>query len=189
MNKSAVLLCTFSAAVLAATAMAYDSDPSYSDDRPARDGRPMYYRGRGDDRTWYGGNLDYDSRELKPAYYVPTQRYYGRGYTVSYRYVPVFRSSGVPAHSSNFRTEAFHIETDDIPNWKANPPRMTVKDKSSKREPVTTIRKTPVTQKTAKPVGGPALAANPTVLPANRAAVDSAIESPVPFPVGASVKR
>lgn len=33
--------------------------------------------------------------------------------------------------ATNFRSEAFHIATDDIPAWGTNPPRLTVKDPRS----------------------------------------------------------
>jgi hypothetical protein len=137
MNKPAVLLCAFSTALfgLPGAAMAYDDDPGYGPDRP----RALY----DGDRTWYGGRGDfggYDRVLLRPVFYVPTQRYYGKGYTVSYRYIPVYRNVGLPAASSNFRTEAFHLETNEIPAWGANSPRLTVKDsKSGGRPAVTTI--------------------------------------------------
>jgi hypothetical protein len=104
-------------------------------------------------RRWYGGR-EYDlptvgSSGLVPLYYRPTMRYYGNGYTVSYRYIPVYRQEsiyiGATGGSSNFRTEAFHIATDEIPSWGINSPRLTVKDARSAapRTAVTTIiRKT-----------------------------------------------
>ena len=87
---------------------------------------------------------------LIPLYYRPTMRYYGNGYTVSYRYIPVYRQDSIYSEgvrgASNFRTEAFHIATDQIPSWGTNSPRLTVKDASSAapRTAVTSIiRKKP----------------------------------------------
>lgn len=130
---------------LSGAVLAYDSDPGYGTDRP----RERY----GGDRTYrdYRDNFDamYEfDRFQRPVYYVPTQRYYGNGYTVSYRYIPVFRnwnqsdSWQVPTvstfRSSNFRTEAFRIETKDIPAWGANAPRITVKDSKTREYPAVT---------------------------------------------------
>ncbi len=110
------------------------------------------------ERGWFGGRVDLPSGSTTPLYYRPTQRYYGPGYTISYRYVPVYKSDGpesvVVAGSSNFRTESFHIATDDIPAWGVNPPRLMVKDPKSAapRSAVTTIvrKKTTTTKSSSK---------------------------------------
>ncbi len=129
MNKSALLLAVGSAFVfgLPLAASAYDDDPGYGQYRP--------WYGGDTDRTYrpggYGGDRE---RRNEPIYYRPTQRYYAKGYTVSYRYVPVFyyeAGSGQQNISSNFRTEAFRIATTDIPAWGAKPPRLVVANKKT----------------------------------------------------------
>lgn len=144
----------FPAALLGLTMMAGAVDDDRRDDGP----RPL-------DRGWYGPRPD--SREFYPGnnvplYFRPTQRYYGAGYTVSYRYVPVFKTDGpysVAANgAANFRTEKFHIATDDIPSWGANSPRLTVKDPKSgaPRTAITSIvRKKTTTKTTGKPANEP----------------------------------
>jgi len=114
---------------LSAGAMAYDNDPGVGSDRP---------RAWGDgDRTWYGGyRHGYGGEHLKPIYYRPTQRYYGSGYTVNYRYIPVYRhdsTSGVPVTgAANFPSGGpFRLAPDEIPAWGANAPRLTLKDPKS----------------------------------------------------------
>jgi len=148
MTKFAALL---PAALLGLSTMAGAVDELFRDDGP----RPL-------DRGWYGPRRD--SREYFPGnnvplYFRPTQRYYGAGYTISYRYVPVYSTDGpysVPANgASNFRTEKFHIATDDIPSWGTNSPRLTVKDPKSgtPRTAITSIvrKKTTTKTTTAKP--------------------------------------
>jgi hypothetical protein len=89
------------------------------------------------DRSWRGGRYYFEEPPTfsKPLYYRPTQRYYGAGYTISYRYVPVYSSDSgdtvVVNGASNFRSEAFHLKTDSIPAWGANQPRLTMKDPRS----------------------------------------------------------
>ena len=123
MNKSALLLAVGSAFVfgLPLAASAYDDDPGYGPYRP-------WYGG--EDRTWRsGGNGGDRDRMLEPIYYRPTQRYYAKGYTVNYRYMPVYYFDlgyGQQNSSSNFRTEAFRIATKDISAWGAKPPRLVV---------------------------------------------------------------
>jgi len=139
MKKSAVLLSVVSAIVLGlpGIAAAYDNDPGYRD--------RYSDRFRGFDGSWYGGSSIYGGGNLKPLYYRPTQRYYGAGYTVSYRYIPVYRTDNpfsVPVNgAANFRTEAFHLPTEDAVGWGAGFPRMTVKDPKSNapRTAVTSI--------------------------------------------------
>lgn len=114
-------------------------------------------------KNWYGdryGDNSFDvpligAAGLRPLYYRPTMRYYGNGYTVSYRYMPVYRQDSIyiggTSGSSNFRTEAFHIPTDEIPSWGVNSPRLTVKDARSgtPRTAVTTIVRKKTTSKSA----------------------------------------
>lgn len=102
---------------------------------------------------WYGREFDLPTMGGDQAlYYRPTMRYYGNGYTVSYRYVPVFKSDSIYIGgirgSSNFPTEAFRIQPDEIPSWGTTSPRLTVKDPRSTatRTAVTTI----VRKKTTK---------------------------------------
>lgn len=107
---------------------------------------------------WYGGAVTdlptIGTSGLQPLYYRPTQRYYGNGYTVSYRYVPVYKQDslyfGGIRGSSNFRTESFLLASNDIPSWGVNSPRLTVKDARSAapRTAVTTI----VRKKTTKSI-------------------------------------
>ena len=147
MNKSALLLAVGSAffAMLSPTASAYDDDPGYGTFRP-------WYGG--EDRTFrsYGGGNELRN---EPLYFRPTQRYYAKGYTVSYRYVPVYHFDvgfGQQNSSSNFRTEAFRIATTDIPAWGAKPPRLVVANrKTPSQTAVTSIVRTKVTASYASP--------------------------------------
>ena len=59
---------------LSAVGLAYDSDIEYASERE--------YSA---DRQWHGGRED---NHVRGPYFVPTQRYYGKGYTVAYRFVP-----------------------------------------------------------------------------------------------------
>ncbi len=91
-------------------------------------------------RAWYGGRRGGEQfgglvGSLTPLYYRPTQRYYGNGFTVNYRYVPVYDTDGPRTVSvtgaSNFRTEAFRMNTQDAQSWGAYSPRLTVRDPKS----------------------------------------------------------
>ncbi len=145
----------FSAVTLGLTlvASAEDIDPGYG-------GAP---------HKWYGG-AQYDmptvgTSGLQPLYYRPTMRYYGNGYIVSYRYVPVFKQdtlySGGVRGSSNFATEAFHLASEDIPSWGAASPRLTTKDTRSAapRTAVTSIvrKKTTKTKTETESTDAPAI--------------------------------
>ena len=166
MNKSALLIAVGSMFVvgLPLAASAYDDDPGYGMYRPWYGGDP--------DRTYrpggYGGDRE---RRNEPIYYRPTQRYYAKGYTVSYRYVPVFyyeAGYGQQNISSNFRTEAFRIATADIPAWGAKPPRLVVANKKTPSQTaVTSIVRT-------KPL--PTYGAPSAPLPAPN--LDPAIDAP-----------
>lgn len=110
----------------------------------------------GGSRRWYGGLSELPtvgSSGLQPLYYRPTQRFYGNGYTVSYRYMPIYKQDSVYLGgirgSSNFRTESFLIPTDEIPSWGVNSPRLTVRDARSAapRTAVTTIVRKKTTKK------------------------------------------
>ena len=129
--------------------------PRLGDSPRSLESAPVYI-----ERGWFGGRVDLPTSSTTPVYYRPTQRYYGPGYTISYRYVPVYKSDGpgsvVLNGASNFRTESFHIATDDIPSWGANPPRLMVKDPKSgaPRTAVTSIvrkKTTTTTKSTGKP--------------------------------------
>jgi hypothetical protein len=106
-------------------------------------------------------------------------RYYGNGYTVSYRYIPVYKQesiySGAVGGSSNFRTESFHIATSEIPSWGANSPRLTVKDASSAapRTAVTSIIR-------KKPSGKAATKGAPAILPASDTPAPAPVSVPAP---------
>ena len=140
MNKSA-LLALGSALVfgLPLVASAYDDDPGYGTYRP-------WYGG--EDRTWRSGGSGGDRRN-EPIYYRPTMRYYAKGYTVSYRYVPVYyfeAGYGQQNISTNFRTEAFRIATTDIPAWGAKPPRLVVANtRTPSQTAITSIVRTKTT--------------------------------------------
>jgi hypothetical protein len=120
MNKFGVLLSAVSLG-LPALAAAYDGDAEFGD------------------RNWYGGRRSVrngmSSASVTPLYYRPTQRYYGNGCTVNYRYVPVYRADGprsaTVSGASNFRTEAFRLATEDAQSWGAHSPRVTVRDPKS----------------------------------------------------------
>lgn len=129
MNKTALLLAFTTAVVfgLPTSASAFDDDPGYGGSRPWYGGTDRTYRIEGT-----GGDRD---RRNEPMYFRPTMRYYGKNYTVSYRYMPVYWFENGYAQqntSANFRAEAFRIATADIPAWGGKPPRL-----------VQPIRKTP----------------------------------------------
>jgi hypothetical protein len=169
----------------ALVAQAEDTDPGYGDGR-----RVFIPRGGG-----YGPReYDYSavgSSGLKPLYYQPTMRYYGNGYTVSYRYMPVYKQDnlfdGALRGSSNFRTEAFHIATDEIPSWGVNPPRLTVKDPRSAapRSAVTSIvpsKRSKTLKRTTKPADTDTPAILPPTTTAAPATTGAAAPAPAPAP-------
>ncbi len=174
MKKSTVLLSAISAVVLGlpGIAAAYDNDPGYAASSWKYSGADRYAdRTRGFDGSWYGGGSNYSGWNLKPLYYRPTQRYYGPGYTVSYRYVPVYRTdstySATVNGAANFRTEAFHLPTEDAVGWGAGFPRMTVKDPKS-NAPRTAV--TSIVRKKTVPTSAPAITPStttPATTPAN----------------------
>jgi hypothetical protein len=132
----------FSAVTLGLTllASAEDTDPGFG----------------GTPHRWFGGVSELPTvgtSGLQPLFYRPSMRYYGNGYTVSYRYIPVYKQDSIYLGgirgSSNFRTEAFLISADDIPSWGTNSPRLTVKDARSAapRTAVTSIVRKKTTKK------------------------------------------
>ena len=128
MNKSSLLLAVGSAFAfgLPLVASAYDDDPGSGQNRPWYGGEDRSYR-----RDDNGGN---SNRRNEPVYYRPSMRYYGKGYTVSYRYVPVYQNEAGSTSqnvSASFRTEAFRIATADIPAWGAKPPRLVVANRKT----------------------------------------------------------
>jgi len=145
--KRFALLFAAASLGLSLAVIAEDSDPGFG----------------GGQKPWYGGSRMFDiptvgSTGPLPLYYRPTMRYYGNGYTVNYRYVPVYRQDSIyfggTAGSANFRTEAFHLATDEVPGWGANSPRLTVKDARSAapRTAVTTIVRKKTTKTSTKTV-------------------------------------
>lgn len=159
MNKSAFAFAVGSALIfgLPLAASAYDDDPGYGPYRAWYGGEDRTYRsadyGRGNDRL------------REPIYFRPTMRYYGKGYTVSYRYMPVYASDvgyGTQNMSSNFRTEAFRIANDDIPLWGAKPPRLVLPNrKTPSQAAVTSIQRT--TPRSSQGYSAPAPLPVPTV--------------------------
>lgn len=155
---------------LSTLAGAFDDDPGSFSDRP-----------------WMGGRTERKDRPEPnaPLYFRPTQRYYGSGYTISYRYIPVFRSDSsysVPFNgATNFRTEVFHIATSDIPSWGTNPPRLTVKDPKSAapRTAVTSIVRKKTTPRTGGKVEEPD---SPLPNPGTTETPAPATGSPAPVP-------
>lgn len=137
MKKSALLLALGSALIfgLPMAASAYDDDPGYGSSRPWYGGSDQSYRSEGS-----------GTRRNDPIYYRPTMRYYGKGYTVSYRYMPVFLfEAGYSQQniSANFRTEAFRIATSDMPAWGAKSPRLIVANrKTPSQVGITAIQRT-----------------------------------------------
>lgn len=120
---------------------------------------------------WYGGR-DFDipmlgANGLQPLYYRPTMRYYGNGYTVSYRYVPVYKQDSIyfggVRGSSNFRTEPFQMSDEEVQSWGASSPRLTVKDPRSAapRTAVTTI----IRKKTTRTKTGTDSTDSPVITP------------------------
>ena len=166
MKKIAVL---FPAVLLGLSTFAVAGD----EDGRSLDGRFLT------DRSWYGGRFHFPNDPPPgnvPLYYRPTMRYYGAGYTISYRYIPVYpHDSGysVAANgATNFRSEAFHIPTADIARWGTNSPRLTLKDPKSAapRSAVTSIvrKKTTTTRSTTtdSPAVVPSIPENPAPVPA-----------------------
>lgn len=196
MKRLALLAVAMLGLSFAAPALA--ADPSYGGDTPYREGHGPYYQGHGPyyegHGPYYEGRMWYGEHEYAPEmpggggqtplYYRPTMRYYGNGYTVSYRYIPVYPQdsiyTGAIGNASNFRTEAFHIPTEDIPRWGANSPRLTVKDPHSAatHSTITTIqRKTSSGKKAGKTA--PTDAA-PAITPSAPAPATTQTPSPAP---------
>ena len=201
MKRTALLFATALLGV-APLASALDTDPGYGADRPwMNDGNSGLHREGG---RWYGGRggrgeEDYyggaESQVLIPRYYRPTQRYYGNGYTVSYRYIPVFRTdfprSGAVGESSNFRTEGFHLKPDEVQKFGANLPRLTQKDERSgaPRTAVTSIVRKKTTTKTSRkatPDAAPTDA--PAITPPTSGASTPDASAPAPAPTAAPAK-
>lgn len=151
--KRFVLLLSIATLGLSLVASAEDTDPGFG----------------GGPHRWYGGSLSelptVGNSGLQPLFFRPTQRYYGNGYTVSYRYMPIFKQdtlySGGVRGSSNFATEAFHLATEDIPAWGVTSPRLTVRDARSAapRTAVTSIvrKKTTKTRTETESTDAPAI--------------------------------
>ena len=163
MNKSALILALGSVFVvgLPLAASAYDDDPGYGQYRP-------WYGG--DDRTYRPGGSGGDrDRRNEPIYYRPTMRYYAKGYTVSYRYMPVFyydSGYGQQNTSSNFRTESFRIATADIPAWGAKPPRLVLPNrKTPSQSAITTIVRPKPAPSYSSPAPLPQPALDPAAVP------------------------
>ena len=178
MNKPTVLSTVFAALLsFPALAAAYDNDPGYGSNRP------NYSEGRGY-MPWQGGRGGLSEGSLGssgniPLYYRPTQRYYGPGYTVNYRYIPVYRGDGIRevpvTGATNFRSEAFKLAPDDVPAWGANSPKVTVRDPRSaaSRTAVTSIVRKKVVSKSAT-ISTPSVAA-PVITPST---IDPAAPAP-----------
>jgi len=142
MNKLPLIVTVFSTLLgLPAMVAAYDSDPGYGPSRP------VYSEGRGY-MPWQGGRAEwsaYGGERNVPIYYRPTQRYYGPGYTVNYRYIPVYRGDSsrdvAVTGATNFRSEAFKLAPETVSAWGVNSPKVTVKDPRSavQRSAVTSI--------------------------------------------------
>jgi hypothetical protein len=134
-------------------------------------------------------NYYYSDRDVKPAYYKPTMRYYGNGYTVSYRYVPVYRADIFQAdkmgESSNFRTESFRLSPEEVATWGAYSPRVTVKDNSATgpRTAVTSIvhKKSSGRASTRSKTSGDNIPGIPGLHPSTTPAPDSSAQ-PAPGP-------
>jgi hypothetical protein len=164
MNKSALFFSVF-ALGLAGALHAIDTDPGYGSAR------------------WYGGRSGLSESSLgnsgnTPLYYRPTQRYYGPGYTVNYRYIPVYRGDSIRdvpvTGATNFRSEAFRLAPEAVSAWGVNSPKVTVKDPRSavQRSAVTSIVRKKTSSK-APTTGAPAItpsgsnSGTPATAPAN----------------------
>ncbi|MEP6669931.1 MAG: hypothetical protein ABJF10_12305 [Chthoniobacter sp.] len=145
---------------LSLAAIAEDTDPGY-----------------GGGRRWYGGR-EYDlptigNTGLQPLYYRPTMRYYGNGYTVSYRYIPVYKQDSIylggTGGSSNFRSETFHLSPEEVARFGAGSPRLTVKDarSSAPRTAVTSIVRKKTSKTSIKTVPEIAPSDAPPITPAS----------------------
>lgn len=169
MNKSSVLFSVIALGFVGSL-QAADSDSRFGDSR------------------WYGGRSPLSENSLgnsgnTPLYYRPTQRYYGPGYTVNYRYVAVYRGDTIREASvtgaTNFRSDAFKLSADDVAAWGATSPKITVRDARSgaPRTAVTSIvRKKTASKPTTGAAVAPATDAAPVISPA---ATDSAAPVPV----------
>ena len=88
MNKTAFSLALGVSLITSlASAKAYDSDPGY--------GRPEFDSNTGYSRNTYGNQQTGQrvNTRYQAVYYRPIQRYYGKGYTIAYNYVPVTRQT------------------------------------------------------------------------------------------------
>lgn len=174
----------------AVSALAADSDPGYGPDRPrASDGGRMIRRdgdfwngGRAEEFEYYNGGDD--ARLMIPRYYRPMQRFYGSGYTVSYHYIPVYRTdyphTGPIGESSNFPTASTHLTPAQVAAFGNNLPRVTQRDdRSIPRAPVTSIvRKKPTGKPSRKSKSENAPVENPGNTPSKGA--DAVPESTLP---------
>jgi hypothetical protein len=190
MNRTALLAFAACFGVVSA-ASAYDSDPGYGPDRPwLQEGSHFehgrWYGGRGDDGA-YGAN----GRMLVPRYYRPTMRYYGNGYTVSYRFIPVFPTDyargGSVGESSNFPTASTHMTVEQYEAFGNNLARITQKDPHSgaPRTAVTSIiRKKTVTRSSRK-----GSQASPDAVPTDAPAITPNSPAPAPAPAVAPTQE
>lgn len=149
------------------------------------EGGRWYGGGERGEESYYGGA---DGRILIPRYYRPTARYYGNGYTVSYRFIPVFRTdsprSGSVGESSNFPTASTHMTVAQYESFGNNLARVTQRDEhsGSTRTAVTSIvRKKPAGRAAKKDKGVPDVSPGemPAITPAAPAPETSA---PAPTP-------
>ena len=136
MNKILFAACISLVGGLSA-AQAYDSDPGYN-------------------APGSGGASDKPAARSKsePAFYRPTQRYYGNGYVISYRYVPAAKKTGKSIQSPTFAPESSAFMTaDQMAASGASGPKVTyVYSKGdAKRADVKAVVKTPTLQQGPPP--------------------------------------
>ena len=119
MNKLALtlILGTSLFAGLAA-AHAYDTDPGYGKN-------PGYGQNQNNNQA---SNQRAIAR-YQPLYYRPVQRYYGKGYTIAYNYVPVTRQSRPVA--SDYEPQSLNISSNKIAAYGLKNPRIAYSETQS----------------------------------------------------------
>ena len=117
MNKLALLLAIGTSLVATlASSNAYDADPGY--------GRGSIDPNTGHSRNSYSNQSPTQraNARYQPMYYRPIQRYYGKGYTVAYNYVPVSRQT--VRVSTDYEPQNLNIAANKIAAYGVRDPRI-----------------------------------------------------------------
>jgi hypothetical protein len=125
MNKLALTLALGTSLVASlASAQAYDSDPGYGA-RASFDPQTGYSRNNYATQS----STQRANARNQPMYYRPVQRYYGKGYTIAYNYVPVSRRT-VPV-ATDYEPQNLNIPANKIAAYGSKAPRIAVGNLSS----------------------------------------------------------